>query len=269
VSAIRAVSPIVLVLLLAAAAAATGTAALLTARRTYRQLAALRAELASRHLDATAAPAVIPAARRAPPADEIRIAVAAALADERERELGEARAFWAAQEDREAAGAPVLDLRDPREPADPRSAGPAESGEFEVSPYFPHPVDIVGLEPGDPAAAGRGLHPCDPDFVPSPVVADPERIVAQLAALAEARTPLTDIRTGPLGSLDLYVFADGATLCLTPGHRETAERLAEAMERGDAPVLLGGSGISGAFALTFTCGEESVFVLADRVVTSL
>ena len=56
---------------------------------------------------------------------------------------------------------------------------------------------------------------------------------------------------------------------MTPGHRETAERLAEALRAGDAPVLLGGSGVSGAYALTFACGEESVYILADRVIASL
>ena len=67
----------------------------------------------------------------------------------------------------------------------------------------------------------------------------------------------------------MYVFTDGTTLCMTPGHRETAERLAEALDAGNAPVLLGGSGVSGAYALTFSCGEESVYILADRVIASL
>ncbi len=31
---------------------------------------------------------------------------------------------------------------------------------------------------------------------------------------------------------------------------------------------MGGSGISGAYALTFSCGEENLYVLADRVVTT-
>ncbi len=65
------------------------------------------------------------------------------------------------------------------------------------------------------------------------------------------------MRPGPLGTLDLYVFTDGTTLCLTPGHRETAEQLAGALERGEAPVLLGGSGVSGAYALTFTYGTRA------------
>ena len=51
--------------------------------------------------------------------------------------------------------------------------------------------------------------------------------------------------------------------------RETAERLAAALRAGETPVLLGGSGISGAYALTFACGEENIYILADRVIASL
>jgi predicted benzoate:H+ symporter BenE len=90
-----------------------------------------------------------------------------------------------------------------------------------------------------------------------------------LEKLADSCTELTDIRPGPLGTLDVYVFADGTTLCMTPGHRETAERLAAALNAGHAPVLLGGSGVSGAYALTFACGDETVYILADRVIASL
>jgi CO dehydrogenase/acetyl-CoA synthase delta subunit len=56
---------------------------------------------------------------------------------------------------------------------------------------------------------------------------------------------------------------------MTPGHRETAEHLAEALRAGKTPILLGGSGISGAYTLTFECGEENVYILADRVIASL
>lgn len=101
------------------------------------------------------------------------------------------------------------------------------------------------------------------------MVNDHERTVARLEELAESRTELADVRPGPLGTLDVYVFADGTTLCMTPGHRETAQRLAAALTAGEAPVLLGGSGVSGAYALTFSFGEESVYILADRVIASL
>ncbi|WP_318210158.1 hypothetical protein [Streptomyces sp. SJL17-1] len=275
-------------LLTTAAATAVGAAALHAVHGLRKQVTDLRSELAAGH------GATVPAAR-ATPAAEIRAAVAEALAEERERELAEARAFWAAQEARDAADAPSLlgGL-----------GGPADDGTF----FVPRQADFVGLEamaleameaeaaaldgvdaldaldpvdaleeyPEDSAelAAARRRHPSHPDFVPvqTPVVTDHERTVARLEELADTATALTDVRPGPLGTLDVYVFADGTTLCMTPGHRETAERLAEALRSGRTPVLLGGSGVSGAFALTFSYGEaddENVYILADRVIASL
>ncbi|MFJ3878302.1 hypothetical protein ACIPW5_12665 [Streptomyces sp. NPDC090077] len=272
-------------LLTTAAATAVGAAALHAVHGLRKQVTALRGELAvSAHPRAAAVPharAAVPSS----PAAEIRAAVAEALAEERERELAEARAFWAAQEARDAAD------------TSPRFAGEAPTsllgglpGLGEDSPLFlPRQADLVGLEPvlGDDLAdeypedsaelaAARRRHPSHPDFVPvqpSPG-ADHERTVSRLEELAEARTALADVRPGPLGTLDVYVFTDGTTLCMTPGHRETAERLAEALRSGTAPVLLGGSGISGAYALTFSCGDSedpdsNVYILADRVIASL
>ncbi|MEU0838541.1 hypothetical protein ABZ370_03595 [Streptomyces sp. NPDC005962] len=313
-------SPMTLALLLAAVAAtATGAAALHTARGVRRQIAALRAELAASvaagRADRSGEDAVTVPAARATPAAEIRAAVADALAEERERELAEARAFWAAQEARDSAGssdAPSL------------LGGLAGLGEdaqhdapHDAQLFVPRQADLAGLEPllgldalgpdvrdsageqepeepmelevgvevgaelcaeteqeaeaveSPELAAARRRHPSHPDFTPSTPVADHDRTVARLTELAEARTPLTDVRPGPLGTLDVYVFADGTTICMTPGHRETAERLAEALRAGTAPVLLGGSGVSGAYALTFGCGGENVYVLADRVIASL
>jgi len=242
-----------------AATGAVGVAVLRTLLQLRRQVAALRTELA----EARGARAHVPAARTTADTDEIRAAVAEALAEERERELAEARAFWAAQEARDISDAPsLLSLAD-------------------SDLFLPRQADFVGLEPvaepdefpGDSPelAAARRRHPSHPDFVPvaSPVVNDHERTVATLEELAAARTELTDVRPGPLGTLDVYVFADGTTLCMTPGHRETAERLAAALQAGETPVLLGGSGISGAYALTFECGGENVYILADRVIASL
>ncbi|KIF05244.1 hypothetical protein PL81_14260 [Streptomyces sp. RSD-27] len=271
-------------LLTTAAATAVGAAALHAVHELRKQVTALRDELA---LPAHARGASVPHARSAAesPAAEIRAAVAAALAEERERELAEARAFWAAQEARDAAD------------ASPRFAGEAPTsllggltGLGEDGPVFlPRQADLVGLEPvlGDDLAdeypedsaelaAARRRHPSHPDFVPVQPHpgADHERTVSRLEELAEARTALADVRPGPLGTLDVYVFTDGTTLCMTPGHRETAERLAEALRSGTAPVLLGGSGISGAYALTFSCGDSedpdsNVYILADRVIASL
>ncbi|MEV7524042.1 hypothetical protein [Streptomyces sp. NPDC091371] len=266
-------------LLTAAAATAVGAAALHAVHGLRKQVTALRSELA---MPAHPRGATVPHARSAveSPAAEIRAAVAEALAEERERELAEARAFWAAQEARDAADAPSL------------LGGLPGLGEDSPHVFLPRQADMVGLEPvlGDDAldenpypedsaelAAARRRHPSHPDFVPvqaSHPGADHERTVSRLEELAEARTALADVRPGPLGTLDVYVFTDGTTLCMTPGHRETAERLAEALRSGTAPVLLGGSGISGAYALTFSCGDaedpdSNVYILADRVIASL
>ncbi|MFC8141431.1 hypothetical protein ACFUKV_06640 [Streptomyces paradoxus] len=248
-----------------AATGAVGVAVLRTVLQLRRQVAALHTALAESRAATTRA--LLPAARTTADTDEIRAAVAAALAEERERELAEARAFWAAQEARDGSDAPSL------------------LGLPEVDLFLPRQADFAGLEPvsepgaeaEEPAAespelaAARRRHPSHPDFVPtqSPVVNDHERTVATLEELASARVELTDVRPGPLGTLDVYVFADGTTLCMTPGHRETAEHLAAALRAGATPVLLGGSGVSGAYSLTFECGEESVYILADRVIASL
>ncbi|WP_314224890.1 hypothetical protein [Streptomyces zaehneri] len=257
-----------------AATGAVGVAVLRTLLQLRRQVAALHTQLArdARNAEETAAElrGFVPAARGTADAAEIRAAVADALAEERERELAEARAFWAAQEARDASDVPTL------------------LGLPDSELFLPRQADFVGLEPlesvsepsadadefaGDSAelAAARRRHPSHPDFVPvqSPVVNDHERTVATLEELAASQIELTDVRPGPLGTLDVYVFADGTTLCMTPGHRETAERLAAALTAGETPFLLGGSGISGAYTLTFQCGAENVYILADRVIASL
>ncbi|WP_151477025.1 hypothetical protein [Streptomyces albicerus] len=255
-------------LLATATTTAVGVAVLRTLQALRRQVAALRTELAESR--ATAVRGLVPAARTTADTDEIRAAVAEALAEERERELAEARAFWAAQEARDASDAPTL------------------LGLPDSELFLPRQSDFAGLEHLEPVteshtdadefagdspelAAARRRHPSHPDFVPvqSPVVNDHERTVACLEELAESRTELADVRPGPLGTLDVYVFTDGTTLCMTPGHRETAERLADSLRTGHPPVLLGGSGVSGAYALTFECGAENVYVLADRVIASL
>ncbi|WP_330175443.1 hypothetical protein OG875_19130 [Streptomyces sp. NBC_01498] len=353
-------------LLTTAAATAVGVAALHAAHGLRREVTALRGELS---LANEAGPVAVPQARSAEPApaatstEDIRLAVAEALAEERERELAEARAFWAAQEARDASDAPSL-LGG--------FGGPGSGGDDGMF-YVPRQADFVGLESldldaldradrarraveedyddlaelaelaglrehgepdaGDPAAyedldehpdtraglgalpdlsevsevsevgeyaedspelaAARRRHPSHPDFVPvrTPVITDHERTVARLEELAGARTALADVRPGPLGTLDVYVFTDGTTLCMTPGHRETAERLAGALRDGGTPFLLGGSGVSGAYALTFSSGVaastgdgpgtagpgateddtagDHIYVLADRVIASL
>ncbi|WP_190021850.1 hypothetical protein [Streptomyces hiroshimensis] len=281
-------------LLAAATATAAGAAALHATRGLRRQITALRTELAAATAERRTTHPTVPAARPAPGAElaEIRAAVADALAEERERELAEARAFWAAQEARDLGGAGDA----------PSLLGlPGLGDDLAEGPYgglyLPRQADLVGLEPlaeltelteltelaefseaaaaeaeaadSPELAAARRRHPSHPDFSPVPATGDHESTVERLGELADARVPLTDVRPGPLGTLDVYVFADGTTVCMTPGHRETAERLADALRAGDAPVLLGGSGVSGAYALTFGCGTEKVYVLADRVIASL
>ncbi|PKW09501.1 hypothetical protein SAMN05428944_3337 [Streptomyces sp. 1222.5] len=255
-------------LLTTAATGAVGVAVLRTVLKLRRQISELHAELAGNaESNAATMRALLPNARSHADADRIREAVAEALAEERERELAEARAFWAAQEARDASDAPSL------------------LGLPDTDLFMPRQTDFVGLEPvAEPAtdadefagespelAAARRRHPSHPDFVPvqSPAVTDHERTVTTLEQLADGRVELSDVRPGPLGTLDVYVFADGTTLCMTPGHRETAERLAAALDAGEMPYLLGGSGISGAYTLTFACGEDTVYVLADRVIASL
>ncbi|MEU4146835.1 hypothetical protein [Streptomyces parvulus] len=261
-------------LLTTAATGAVGVAVLRSVLVLRRQVTSLHTELAESR--AAAVRGRVPAARTTADAEEIRAAVAEALAEERERELAEARAFWAAQESRDGSDAPLL------------------LGLNDSELFLPRQADLVGLEPvieplgdGDEPsaqdighagprdsaelAAARRRHPSHPDFVPNqaPAVNDHERTVATLEGLAESGVTLADVRPGPLGTLDVYVFSDGTTLCMTPGHRETAERLADALGAGQTPYLLGGSGISGAYTLTFACGEENVYILADRVIASL
>ncbi|WP_411082540.1 hypothetical protein [Streptomyces sp. cmx-18-6] len=289
-------------LLTTAAATGVGAAALHAAHGLRKQVAALRAELAEgRDLAASVPPQ---SRSTATPVEEIRAAVADALAEERERELAEARAFWAAQEARDAADAPSLLGGLPGLGEDtpfylPRQADFAglESMDLEAAEAMeelaglseralaeheavefageftdlPEGVETAEFPEDSPElAAARRRHPSHPDFVPvqTPVVTDHERTVSRLEELADLATELTDVRPGPLGTLDVYVFADGTTLCMTPGHRETAERLADALRAGRQPVLLGGSGVSGAYALTFSCGEDNVYILADRVIAS-
>lgn len=307
-----AVLGIVVALALLATAIAT-TVLGLALRRTVRGL--------HRRLDAletATAQATVPEARTAP-VEEIRTAVSEALAEERERELAEARAFWAAQDSHDAAaeGGPTLAGHGTEYEVAPE-AGPPVPSDLEATLLdalldgaFDRPADgevfIPRQSPGDdtpspaedagegdsaePAespelTAARRRHPSHPDFnlggepvdpdnasaapTAAPAIADSERTMELLGELAESRTPLSDVRQGPLGTLDVYVFEDGTTVCLSPGHAETAERLCEALRDGDAPLLVGGSGIAGAYTLTFTYGEGRIaYLLADRVIASL
>src|SRR5690242_6914109 len=143
-------------LITTAATGAVGVAVLRSIMVLRRQVAALHTALAEGRAAATRAH--VPPARTAG-ADEIRTAVAEALAEERERELAEARAFWAAQEARDASDAPSL-----------------LSGLADSELFLPRQADFAGLEPvtepgadteeysGDSPelAAARRRHPSHP-----------------------------------------------------------------------------------------------------------
>jgi hypothetical protein len=271
----------------------------------------------SRRLDAAAAAS----AAKAPGVDDaaIRRAVAEALAEDREREISEARAFWAEQEARSAQDAPPFDppfigpdpvgswpLFFPR-PTGPQDA--AESAEDfpgaameRKDPEFTealrsaleeliaegnsmrtgHPVQSSGTASGvptglaDPEAQAETAptgpdprrHPSHPDFVPAQAPSS-EWTDSTLSRLSGDGTALTDVRPGPLGTLDVYAFADGTTLCVAPGDRQCAERLIDAVRCGEEVRLLGGSRFSGSYSLTFAVSGGTVYVLADRVVASI
>lgn len=293
----------------------------------------LQVRAISRRLDARDAEAASPAVPVAG-LDEasIRRAVTEALAADREREITEARAFWAEQEARAAEDAPLFDgpflsvgeewpLFFPR-PTGPESAADSSAA---MDPEFGEALrnaleDIArdggpegGFRPGHPAQGGHpsqggaplggesgdararreadllatgleaGLldadaepaaapdprrHPSHPDFVPSQMPSR-EWTDTRLAALADERIALTDVRPGPLGTLDVYAFADGTTLCVAPGDREAAYRLIDAVRADEDVRLLGGSRFSGSYSLTFSTDDETVYVLADRVVASI
>ncbi|GAA2455823.1 hypothetical protein [Streptomyces macrosporus] len=320
----------ILLLLAAGVATAVGGAALYAVRGLRRELSGLRAQLASAEAHGAPARPTVPPARTSPDIEDIRSAVAEALAEERERELAEARAFWAAQEARDArADGTLLEGRGIEYEGTGLDAAMLDAllehalgGAHEGEVFVPRQLDREGVEPGlnasrpagpaagarpgetetepetgaeteadaegadgeaDPAglAAARRRHPSNPGYGldGEPVEAPTEHAPAgpdtaeathrRLAELADSRTPLTDVRSGPLGTLDVYVFADGTTVCMAPGHREPAERLTAALRAGVAPVLLGGSGVFGSYTLTFACGAENVYVLADRVIASL
>ncbi|MDH6576963.1 hypothetical protein [Kitasatospora sp. MAP5-34] len=293
------------------------------------------------------------------PLDEevIRRAVVEALAVDREREIAEARAFWAEQEARAVEDAPLFDSpfagtvpftstgltaaeewplffprpTGPQEAVDNSGTMDPEFGEALRSaleeligdgdgtigggtrPSHPahgahptHPAHGGGSEAAGEAKARReadllatgleaGLldadtaldpsldsevdtepvtapdprrHPSHPDFVPSQAPSR-EWTDTRLATLADDRIALTDVRPGPLGTLDVYAFADGTTLCVAPGDREAAYRLIDAVRAGEDVRLLGGSRFSGSYSLTFSTDDDAVYVLADRVVASI
>ena len=238
----------------------------------------------------------------------VREAVTAALAQDREREMEEARAFWAEQEARvtedegyrdgavgggqDGGGlfgdADVVLLPAPRGYVDDegtmdpefaealRSALEDLISETEAGRGVPGSGSAAGTAaaPGtastaSPSRTGHGIHhPSMPGFVPQPT-STPEWTDLRLMELVDVGITLRDVRPGPMGTLDVYVFEDETTLCVAPGDPATGARIREAIARGAEVRLLGSSRLPGGHALTFTLGEETAYILADRVVASL
>jgi hypothetical protein len=209
----------------------------------------------------------------------VRRAVAVALAEDREREIAEARSFWAEQEARAAEDSVTPEEIEAVESLDtlvtentlflPAPRGFVdESGEMD--PEFADALRSALEEmitEGDRATRPR--HPAEPGFIPQPTPT-PEWTDLRLLELVEVGTVLKDVRPGPMGTLDVYVFEDETTLCVAPGDAETGARIREAVASGLPVRLLGTSRLPGAHALTFALTEdETVYVLADRVVASL
>lgn len=251
--------------------------------------------------------------------DSVRSAVTAALAEDREREMAEARSFWAEQEARAAEDAVLVGdypevlpggfpgvfhedtafdsvfdsenvvlLPTPRGylddegTMDPEFADALRSALEDLiseSNGNGHPAPPAG--PGAaPSAAPAGVgtpiaptgHPSRLGFVPQPTPT-PEWTDLRLTELVEVGIVLRDVRPGPSGTLDVYVFEDETTLCIAPGDPAAAGRLRDALLADTEVRLLGSSRLPGAHALTFALGAEedmeTVYILADRVVASL
>ena len=236
----------------------------------------------------------------------VRESVAVALADDREREMAEARSFWAEQEARMAEdslgdGGPLFDSEsvvmlpaprgyvDEQGEMDPEFADALRSALEEMisetsSGSAGHPVAPAGDRPERPA------HPSLPGSlnkhsVPRPTPT-PEWTDLRLEELVAVGSTLRDVRPGPMGTLDVYVFEDETTLCIAPGDPAAGARLRAAVDAGAQVRLLGSSRLPGGHALTFalgTAGAEdgddgehpdagdgrTVYILADRVVASL
>jgi len=204
-------------------------------------------------------------------------AVAAALAEDRQRELEEARAFWAEQETRAAeddvyAGSLFPDENLVLLPA-PRGY---VDDEGTMDPEFADALrtaleDLISETDGKRPAPHHPAphHPSLPGFVPQPTPT-PEWTDLRLMELVDVGTELRDVRPGPMGTLDVYVFEDETTLCVAPGDPAAGARIREAVTGGTGVRLLGSSRLPGGHALTFALGgEETAYVLADRVVASL
>ena len=183
---------------------------------------------------------LVPAARPALIVEEIRAAVAEALAEERERELAEARAFWARRGARDAssalaAGAAGMYLFLPRQ-ADfvaawagvgvlgrlTAGSRPQRPGTAPNWPRPPSPPLPPGLRPVRSATGGGGDH---------------ERTRRDPGGTGRSgRRTLADVRPGPPSARwTSSTSSPRHDPVRDAGHRETAERLSAACARARLP----------------------------------
>ena len=110
---------------------------------------------------------------------------------------------------------PALDIRAgtaPEEAVVDAAATETADAETTTGSAAEHPERQDSGTESPELAAARRRHPSHPDFtIGGEPVADHERTVGRLGELADTRTPLADVRPGPLGTLDVYRLPDGTT----------------------------------------------------------
>jgi hypothetical protein len=88
---------------------------------------------------------------------------------------------------------------------------------------------------------------------------------AHLLGLAERHVPVTGLRSGTAGGLDVFDFEDGGSIVVMPADPATAARVTAALEQGREVRLLGTSEVGAGRSLTFLVAADTAYVLADRV----
>lgn len=88
---------------------------------------------------------------------------------------------------------------------------------------------------------------------------------AHLLGVAGRGTPITGLRSGTAGGLDVFDFADGGSIVVMPADPDVAALVEAALAQGQSVTLLGTSEVGGGRALTFGIHESTAYCLADRV----